>query len=70
MNLRELREKSGLTQQDVANLLGISRVSVSGWEVGRHKPNLEPEVMAKLLKAYNCDLEALVKAVEKSSALG
>ncbi|WP_186057563.1 LexA family protein [Burkholderia gladioli] len=37
--IRQLREARGLTLQDVANVFGITRASVSEWEHGRSKPD-------------------------------
>ena len=35
---RFLRKRAGLTQQQVADALGVSRVSVTLWESGRRSP--------------------------------
>lgn len=37
--LKQLRKESGLTQQDIAQKLGINRASYTSWELGRAKPN-------------------------------
>ena len=37
--IKELRENSGLSQADIAHRLGISRTSVSAWEMGSSCPN-------------------------------
>ena len=37
--IKALRENSGLSQADVAHRLGISRTSVSAWEMGSACPN-------------------------------
>jgi DNA-binding transcriptional regulator YiaG len=36
--LRVIRQKAGLSQGDVAAVLGVERVTVSTWETGRHTP--------------------------------
>lgn len=38
--LREAREKSGLTQEQVARLLGTTNVQVSYWETGKRQIDL------------------------------
>ena len=38
--LRELRKKKKLSMQDVANSLGVTRASVSKWELGLTQPEL------------------------------
>jgi transcriptional regulator with XRE-family HTH domain len=37
--IRELRKAKGLTLQQLADVFGISRASVSEWESGRSKPD-------------------------------
>lgn len=39
--LQELRKKSGLTQEELAEILYVSRTAVSKWESGRGYPNIE-----------------------------
>lgn len=58
--LRSRREGQGLTQQEVAELLGVSNATVVSWEQGRYSPrdhNLER------LKELFDDLEATVTPV-------
>lgn len=38
--LRQMREKSGLTQGDLADKLDVSRPAVSSWESGKIRPRL------------------------------
>ena len=40
MNLSVLRRKSGLTQQQAADLLSVERNTYSGYEHGRRVPNV------------------------------
>lgn len=49
-NISERRRTSGLTQEDVASRLGVSRQTVGKWESGRATPELE-----KLIAL--CDLQ-------------
>jgi repressor LexA len=44
--LRRLRERLGLTQEQLARELGVHRVSVARWETGEHRI---PEPVARLL---------------------
>jgi len=39
--LRELREKAGLKQTDLAKMFKISRGAVCGWESGKNEPDTE-----------------------------
>lgn len=44
--VRELRVKKGLSQQELGNAIGVTKVSVCGYESGCRIPNLEK--LAKL----------------------
>lgn len=44
--VRELRVKKGLSQQELGNAIGVTKVSVCGYESGTRIPNLEK--LAKL----------------------
>ena len=39
--LKEAREKNGLTQEQLANIVSVSRSTVSHWETGRKEPEKE-----------------------------
>ena len=39
--LRGLRERAGLTQEEVATALGLTRPAVGRWETGRSRPRLD-----------------------------
>ena len=39
--LQELRKKAGYSQEQVAELLGLSRQAVSKWESGQGKPDID-----------------------------
>ena len=48
--LREVRKTKGLKQQELADILGISRKSYSYWENGKTEPSFESIVkLADLL---------------------
>ena len=40
MRLRELRNKSGLTQNEIANKLGVSGQTILNWENGIYEPKI------------------------------
>ncbi len=49
--IQQLRRKSGLTQEQLAERLFVSRVTVSKWESGRGYPNIESlKLLAKVLE--------------------
>ncbi len=41
---RAIRERAGVSQHDVANDLGVTRPTVTRWEVGRRTPRGEMAV--------------------------
>lgn len=53
--LRMAREMSGLSQGQVARLLGISRPSVSEWEAGRRR--VSSGELARLVEMYGVSSE-------------
>jgi len=52
--LKALRTRHHFTQQDIADKLGVTRSTVSNFELGRRKPELE--ILEKLAEIYNVDL--------------
>lgn len=38
--IKELREKSGLTQTELAKKMGVTRSSINGWEMGISIPSI------------------------------
>lgn len=68
-NLKRLREKAGLTQEELAEELGITRQSVSKWELGINEPDL-PTIRA-LCRILNCSYDELLdeeKAAKQEEA--
>lgn len=56
--LLDLRKKAGLSQEDVANKLGVSRQTVSKWETDQTVPEL---INVKLLsQLYNVSYDYLI----------
>ena len=60
--LKTLREQRGETQQDLADLLGITKNAVSGYERGVRRPAGERalEVYEMIADHYNVDLAYLI----------
>lgn len=54
MNIKELREKLGLSQMALASKIGVALMSVRLWENNAGKPN--EENMAKLRAFFGDDL--------------
>ena len=60
--LKENRVRCQMTQEFVAETLGVSRQSVSKWENGSSDPNTSN--LIALAKLYNVSPEALLQCVE------
>ena len=58
-----LRQKKGITQQEIANRTGMKRTNVVRIEGGKYVPTIE--VLVKLAAALDMELE--IKLVEKES---
>jgi len=56
-SLRDLRQKRKLTQQDLADRLGVSRVAVTKWETGDAYPRAE--LLPKIAEVLRCKIDAL-----------
>ena len=56
--LKEIRKQHNLTQQKVAEHLGITQSTYAYYETGRNEPDLE--TLKKLADLYNCSLDYLV----------
>lgn len=38
--IKELRKKNGMTQQQLSEILGVTRTTIANWELGICSPNL------------------------------
>lgn len=63
--LYTLRKQKGLSQEELANRLNVSRQTVSKWEVGDSTPDLEKLVAISDLFDISLDELVLDKAPEK-----
>lgn len=54
-----LRKENNLTQEQFAEVLNVSRQSVSKWELGTSFPDTEK--LIKISKIYSCSLDYLLK---------
>ena len=56
--LQELRKQKGLTQEDVAGALFVSRTAVSKWESGRGFPSIDS--LRMIAKFYDVSIDELL----------
>jgi len=57
-NLKKLREKNNLTQEDLANSLAVSRQAVCMWERGERTPKVN--VLTKISKTFGVSLDQMI----------
>lgn len=57
-NLRLLRQNTGMTQEQVAQKIGLTRQALSSYESGRTRPDIE--MLMKLAEVYDTDLEGVL----------
>lgn len=57
------REKSGLTQREVAEQIGVDQSAVSFWETGKTLPRAA--LLVKLANLYHCTVDELLKEDEE-----
>lgn len=57
-HLKDCREESGLSQDEVARLLTITRQALSGWENGKTEP--DTKTLAALAKIYGKSIDELI----------
>ena len=60
--LQELRKQKGLTQEELAELLYVSRAAISKWESGRGFPNIES--LKAISKYFSISLDDLLSGEE------
>ncbi|MBL1198826.1 MAG: helix-turn-helix domain-containing protein [Nostoc sp. GBBB01] len=56
-NLKSIRTRLGMSQQDLANLAGVTRQTISGVESGQYAPSVA--ITLRLAKALGCQVEDL-----------
>ena len=62
--LQELRKENSLTQEQLAEQLGVARRTVSRWETGNNMPDLD--ILVELSDLYSVDLREILSGERKS----
>lgn len=58
--LKRLREGRGLTQDQLADLIGVKDRTVSRWETGASKGLYDDDILDKIAAALHCDPEDII----------
>lgn len=61
--LYQLRKERGISQEELANVVGVSRQAVQKWESGASQPNLEN--LVAISRYFQVSLDALLGAKRK-----
>lgn len=56
--IKKIRSENGLTQEQLATQLNVSRQTISSWENNRNLPDLE--MVVKIAKVFNLSLDQLI----------
>ena len=60
-NIRERREAAGLTRQQLADLIDVSRAAVGHWETGHAMPRMGH--IEQMANAFGCSITDLIQPV-------
>lgn len=60
MGIKEKRMSANMTQDELANILGVGRSAVAMWETGESLPRAK--TLIDLTKVFNCTVEELLKS--------
>lgn len=67
INLKMYREQKGLSQADLAKMLGISQSTVGMWENGKNRPRVQ--VLEKLTEIFGVTTNDLIGTPSRSGAV-
>ena len=65
-NLKSVRESTGMTQQELADLIGMRRETILHLESNRYNPSLE--MALKIAQVFNLKVEDLFELRQKEEA--
>ncbi len=65
MRLKELRTEKNLTQAKIANMLGVSRTTVTMWEAGASQP--DNETLLQIADILGTSVDELLGSTKKRS---
>lgn len=67
-NIKRLRQKKGLTQEELAEKLFVTRQAVSNWETGKNQPDIE--LLKSLAETFEVDVTEMLYAPKPDEEKG
>lgn len=61
-SIKQMREKLGMEQQELADKLNISNKTISSWECGRTEPKMG--MIEQMCKVFGCEKTVLIDGQE------
>lgn len=66
-NISKLRKKQGLSQEQLGEIVNVTRQTISNWELNQTSPN--PEQLKLLSKAFNISADQLLDNEQKEALM-
>ena len=66
-SIKKLREEKGMTQEELAEKLCVTRQAVSNWETGRTQPDIE--TLTKLAEVFDVSVERIIYGSERKERI-
>jgi transcriptional regulator with XRE-family HTH domain len=66
-HIKRIREEKGISQEELAEYLNVSRQAVSNWERGKTEPDIE--TLHKIATFFDVNIEVLIYGKEKQSVM-
>lgn len=68
LKIKTMRMSRGMTQQDLADAVGVSRSAISMWESGSNEPNFE--ALEALADVFNVPISAFLDSAQQIRITG
>jgi len=66
-SIKKLREERGMTQDELAEKLNVTRQAVSNWETGKTQPDIE--TLTKLAEIFDVSVERIIYGSERKERI-
>ena len=66
-SIKKLREEKGMTQDELAEKLNVTRQAVSNWETGKTQPDIE--TLTRLAEIFDVSVERLIYGSERKERI-